>query len=445
VEASKELETALDGEVLTPASPGYDDARRPAIARYRDVRPHALVRCATEQDVVRGVAYARGAGMHVVPRGGGHCFAGRSSTDGGIVLDLSRLDQIAMSSDGRARIGAGARLSQVYAALHRRARTLPAGCGPTVSIGGLTLGGGLGLLGRSHGLTCDSLLGARVVLADGRAVDCDIEHEPDLFWALRGGGGGQFGVVTSLDFATIAEPRATGFELQWPESAAAEVIGAWQQWAPEAPDDVTVNLSLTAEPGRPLQIAAGGAALRDAEATAKLLDDLSATAPLRPTTQVRQAMPIAELKRAIATPDPRQLNPNAAGRSELFDSDLPATAIAALLDELTSQPVGLRRLDFTALGGAYAHIGGDATAYAHRTQRFLLDHVADDPDGWLNHSWAIAHAHGTGRVYPNFPDPQLVDPTHAYYRDNLARLTAIKNDYDPDRLFHFPQAVGVLG
>ena len=153
------LRAALDGDLLTSASPGYDTARYPAMARYRDVRPQAFVRCASTQDVVRAIGYARDTGAQVVPRGGGHCFAGRYSTEG-LVLDLGRLNAITVGPDGRARIRAGARLAQVYDALHNRRRTVPAGCGPTVGIAGLTLGGGLGLLGRTHGLTCDALAGA---------------------------------------------------------------------------------------------------------------------------------------------------------------------------------------------------------------------------------------------------------------------------------------------
>lgn len=227
-----ELRVRLDGDLLTPDSPGYGAARRPAQPQYSNVHPRAVVRCASTRDVARTVAYARTTGTRVVPRSGGHCFAGRSSTDG-LLLSLGRLDTVAVDVSGRARIGAGARLAHVYDAMHDRGRTIPAGCGPTVGIAGLTLGGGLGLLGRRHGLTCDALVGARVVLADGRCVDCDADQEPELFWALRGAGGGQFGVVTSLVFATVPEPRATRFELHWRDAAA--VVAAWQGWAPDHP------------------------------------------------------------------------------------------------------------------------------------------------------------------------------------------------------------------
>ena len=437
-----DLRCTLDGEVFTPATPGYGDARRPALARYRDAHPRAVVQCATVEDVVRALAFARDTGTPVVTRGGGHCFAGRSSTTEGAVLDLRRLDSVTVGTDGRATIGSGARLRQVYDALHRRARTLPAGCGPTVGIAGLTLGGGLGLLGRRHGLTCDSLVSAQVVLADGRVIECDTDCEPDLYWALRGAGGGQFGVVTSFVFATIAEPRATRFELRWPPAEAAAVIAAWQSWAPDAPDDITANLVVTAAPGQPVRVAVAGAALRDAEATRGLLNGFAALSGSRPRIELREGMPLAELKRSVATPDPREHSPTAAGRSELFTACLPASAVTALLHELTSGPSRSgRHLTFTALGGAYDRVAAGATAYAHRTQRFVLDHLGDDTDAWVDRSWSIAHPYGSGRVYPNFPDSKLHDPGSAYHGRNLARLRTVKHHYDPTRLFSFPQAV----
>ncbi|MEP7022570.1 MAG: FAD-binding oxidoreductase [Actinomycetota bacterium] len=438
----EELRSALDGDLLTPTSPGYDAARLPAQSRYRNVRPQAVIRCASTRDAARAVTYAQTTGTHVVPRGGGHCFAGRSSTDG-LLLDLGRLDTVAVEVDGRVRIGAGARLAQVYDALHERGRTIPAGCGPTVGISGLTLGGGLGLLGRRHGLTCDALVGARVILADGRRVDCDADQEPELFWALRGAGGGQFGVVTSLVFATVPEPRATRFELRWPGAAAAAVVTAWQDWAPHAPDDMTANLTVVAEPRGPLRVVAFGAALRDIDATSALLDKLVAVAGVRPDAHLRAGLTVRDLKRSFAGLDNRADGAwLTTSRSEFFARPLPAAAIAALLDELTTGPPnGRRDLNFTVMGGAYNWLAPNATAFAHRSEQFLLEHVGDSSTPWVDRSWTIAHPHGSGRVYPNFPDPQLDNWAAAYHGGNLARLVAAKHTYDPDRLFRFPQAI----
>jgi FAD/FMN-containing dehydrogenase len=418
----------LDGELLTPDAPGYDIARIPAMPRFREIRPQAIARCGSTRDVARTMCFARDTGTQVVPRGGGHCFAGRSSTEG-ILLDLGRLDHITVDADGRATIGAGARLARVYDVLHEHGRTIPAGCGPTVGIAGLTLGGGLGLLGRRHGLTCDAMVGARIVLADGRCVDCSADSEPELFWALRGAGGGQFGVVTSLVFATVPEPVATRFELRWPQTAAADVIAAWQDWAPDAPDDITANLTVIAEPGEPLRVVVFGAALRDASA---LLREFPL--PLA-DMDVRDGLPIRDLKRSFADPDGPALTTS---RSEFFDRSVPA---AELLTELLAGPDGRRELNFTAMGGAYDLVAPNATAFAHRGRRFLLEHVGAGDTSWVDRSWAIAHEYGTGGVYPNFPDPRLEGWAQAYHGANLDRLVAAKKKYDPDRVFHFPQSL----
>src|SRR5215207_4516621 len=219
-----ELQETIAGEVVRPGAPEYDAVRKPAMFRFRDVRPRAVVRCHTDADVGNVIGFARRLGLPTAVRSGGHCFAGRSSTDG-VVIDVSPMRSVTVT-DGAVTVGAGTRLGELYDALDRHGLTIAAGCGPTVGIAGLTLGGGLGILGRRYGLTCDQLRGARVVLADGRVVECDERRDEDLFWALRGAGGGTLGVVTSLDFATVPAPPGTGFHLVWPHSAAAAVIEA---------------------------------------------------------------------------------------------------------------------------------------------------------------------------------------------------------------------------
>ncbi|MGH3876685.1 MAG: FAD-binding oxidoreductase [Actinophytocola sp.] len=437
------LRDVLQGDLVTPGSPDYEAARRPAFARHGGVRPRAVVRCASVRDVVQTITYARDSGTPLVPRGGGHCFAGRSTTEG-VVLDLGSLSAVAVAPDGRARIGAGARLAQVYGALDAHRRAVPAGCGPTVGIAGLTLGGGLGLLGRRYGLTSDALTAAEVVLADGRVVRCDADREPELFWALRGSGGGQFGVVTALEFATVPEPRVTRVELRWAGDAAAVVAGvvaAWQDWAPRAAAEITVNLSVAAEPGRPLEVTAFGAALCDRDGTAALLDGLVSRVDALPDVRLRDDLTVCGLKRSFAPAgEPTALTTRS--RSELFARPLPPSTVTALLDDLCAGPLkGRRELAFTALGGAYDEFAPDATAYAHRGARFLLEHVGEDGSEWVDRSWALAHAHGTGRVYANFPDVHLEDWASAYHGDHHARLVAAKRAYDPDRLFDFPQAI----
>jgi FAD/FMN-containing dehydrogenase len=431
------LRDSLDGELFGPDSPGYDAVRGPA---YRETRPRLVVTCRSVSDVVSATNYAAATGDRLVPRGGGHCFAGRSATDG-IVLDTSGLDRISVGADGTATIGAGARLAQVYAALHAAGRTLPAGCGPTVGIAGLTLGGGIGLLGRVRGLTCDHLVGARVVLADGSVVDCDEDREPDLFWALRGAGGGQFGVVTSLRFATVAEPVTTRVEAHWPTIASGEPVSAWQSWAPDAPDELTLNLTLVSEPGAPTRATLFGAAVLDEGPTRELLRQFLDRAGGSPTVDVRADLPFGDLKGSFT--DPRDSAARVLrNRSEFFSHPIAHGTLASLLTDLGApRGTGRRQLAFTAMAGAYNRVAGDATAFAHRGERFLLEHIGEADDAWVDRSWSTAHSDGSGRVYPNFPDPALDGWAAAYHAGNYARLAAVKRAYDPRRFFDFPQAI----
>jgi hypothetical protein len=434
------LRDSLDGELFGPDSPGYDAVRGPVDPAYREIRPRLVVTCRSVSDVVSATKYAQAARDRLVARGGGHCFAGRSATDG-IVLDMSGLDRISVGDDGTATIGAGARLAQVYAALHAAGRTLPAGCGPTVGIAGLTLGGGIGLLGRVHGLTCDRLVGARVVLADGSVVDCDDDREPDLFWALRGAGGGQFGVVTSLRFATVAEPVTTRVEAHWSTIASGDPVSAWQSWAPDAPDELTVNLTLVSEPGAPTRATLFGAAVLDEGPTRELLRQFLDRAGGSPTVGFRAGLPFGELKSSLT--DPRDAPGRALrNRSEFFSRPIAHRTLASLLTGLGDpRSTGRRQLAFTAMGGAYNRVAEDATAFAHRCERFLLEHIADATDAWVDRSWSTAHADGSGRVYPNFPDPALDGSAAAYHAGNHPRLAAVKRAYDPHRFFDFPQAI----
>ncbi|WP_406046681.1 FAD-binding oxidoreductase [Kribbella sp. NBC_00889] len=426
---------ALDGELFSPGSAGYEEIRRPFHPAYRDARPRFVALCRSVSDVVTVIKYAATTGDRIAPRGGGHCFAGRSSTDG-IVLDLSGLDGIAVGSDGIATIGAGARLAQVYAALHAYDRTVPGGCGPTVGITGLTLGGGIGLLGRKYGLTCDRLVGAQVVLADGSVVECDADHEPDLFWGLRGAGGGQFGLVTALRFDTVPEPIMTRIEAQWSDIALEELISAWQVWAPDAPDKLTVNLSLVSEPGVPVQATLFGASTLDEATTREQVQQFTDRAA---TVDLRAGLPYSRLKSTFGDPldEPERLTRL---RSEFFSDSMADGTIASLLAQF-SPTTGRRELAFTAMGGAYNRIVDNATAFAHRSTRFLLEHVGDADDPWVDESWATAHADGSGRVYPNFPDSALDDWASAYHAANYQRLAAVKRAYDPHRFFDFPQAI----
>lgn len=206
---------------------------------------------------------------------------------------------------------------------------------------------------------------------------------------------------------------------------------------------MTANLTVSVGNSRSVGVVVFGAALRDNDATSAMLDELVAAVGVRPDAHLRGGMPVRDLKRSFADLDNRVDGAwLTTSRSEFFARPLPAATIAALLDELTTGPPnGRRELNFTVMGGAYNRVAPTATAFAHRTERFLLEHVGEDRTGWVDRSWEIAHAHGSGRVYPNFPDPRLDNWADAYHGGNLARLVAAKHTYDPDRLFSFPQAI----
>jgi len=451
------LQGAIAGDVVLPGSPAYESVRRPPIARFHDIRPQAVVLCRTPMDVVEAISFARRSGLGTATRSGGHCFAGRSSTRG-IVIDVSPMHSVSVQ-DGVATVGAGARLGEVYDAVEPDGVTIAAGCGPSVGIAGLALGGGLGILGRKHGLTCDQLVRAQVVLADGRVVECDEHQHDDLFWALRGAGGCQFGIVTLLVFRTVPAPTATTLHLIWPHTHAAAVIEAWQAWAPDAPDELAASLLVTAagDVDELPSVHVFGAMLGTEDDAAELLGELVVRAGADPSSTSLSQHSFRAAKCHLAEHGPGEgSSPPGDGfsKSEFFRRPLPRDAIAALMEHLSDgrTPGVVRVLDFTPWGGAYNRIRPDATAFVHRAERFLLKHdvvvaadVASEERGaaryWLARSWGLVHPWGSGGVYPNFPDPDLEDWASAYHATNYDRLLRVKATYDPDNFFRFHQSL----
>ena len=369
--AWQDLTAALEGEVVLPGSPRYDELRRPQIPRFHDVRPRAVVLCRTPEDVVEATAFARRSGIPVAVRSGGHDFAGRSSGPG-MVLDLSPMRSLAVS-DGLATVGPGFRLGDLYAALAQHEVTIPAGCGATVGIGGQALGGGLGLLGRSRGLTSDQLVAAEVVLADGRVLECDERRHEDLFWALRGAGAQGLGVVTRLTLRTLPEPAATAFHLTWPSERASALIGAWQGWSPTGPDGLAASLLVTVggeAGGDPVVHLFGSMIGAETEADA-LLDQFVSLAGAAPASAERAHMRYGSLKGYLAERGPGDQE-DEDGRpyikSEFFRAPLPAGAVEALVERFDrGRRTGeARKLDFMPWGGAYNRVPADATAFPHR-------------------------------------------------------------------------------
>jgi FAD/FMN-containing dehydrogenase len=460
------LGRGIDGEVALPGSPAYRGSRPPFNARFRDLRPAAVVACAGPQDVAEAIGFARRHGLELATRAGGHSFAAHSSTRG-MLVDVTPMRSVTVAG-GVARVGAGARLGEVYEALEEHGLTIPGGTCPPVGVAGLTLGGGLGILGRRYGVTSDHLVGAEVVLADGRILRCDDHHDQDLFWALRGAGAGSFGVVTTLAFRPVpAPPATTNAHLAWPYARAAAVIAAWQRWAPTAPDELAASLKLTTgdDPARPPAVDVYAAFHGSRADAARLVEDLvgrvgadPTAAALAPMTWPRTREFWAQLgddggSSGSSTPQPSEALCLYA-RSEFFARPLPPEAVDALLAAFAGgrRPGEARELDFMPWGGAYNRRPLQATAFVHRDQLFQLKHaVVVAPDAppadraaahrAATRSWASVHPWGSGRVFQNFADPDLEDWAEAYYGPNYPRLVRIKGRYDPSNLFRFQQSL----
>jgi FAD/FMN-containing dehydrogenase len=238
-----DLASGLAGKVVLPDNEQYESCYRTFIQRFDHIRPAGVVIAENEADVVEAVRFAQRYGIHAVARSGGHSFGGYSATEG-MVIDLTRLSGVRVT-DQHASIGGGALIIDAQAALREHGLGLPTGTCPSVGLAGLALGGGLGVTGRQYGFTSDRLTSAQVVLADGRVVETDSRREHELFWALRGAGGGNFGIVTRMDFLAHPVTDVTVFSVEWPWSSAAALIDAWQQWAPNGPDELTSSLSLS--------------------------------------------------------------------------------------------------------------------------------------------------------------------------------------------------------
>ncbi|MFJ6948068.1 FAD-binding oxidoreductase [Streptomyces wuyuanensis] len=467
------LARGLDGTLVRPGSRDYDAARKLFNPRFDALRPSAVAYCARPEDVRTCLEFAKRHQVPVAVRSGGHSYAGWSSGPG-IVVDVQRMAGVTLSGT-TATIGAGAKLIDVYDRLTARGRTVPAGSCPTVGVSGLALGGGIGVVSRAYGLTSDSVVGARIVTADGRIRTVDATHDPDLFWALRGGGNAQFGVVTELRMRTHAAPQCTTFFLSWPWSRAAAVVREWQKWAPTAPDGIWANLHLSAPAGgRPGSVRVGGLALTTRGDLENRLDRLADAvgAPARSvsvrTRPFMDAMKVmggvsgftiaqSHQKGTLPGSDPqgRVARESYAARSDFYTKRIPADGIKALLDRvqrlasLTGGGAGSVALD--ALGGAVGRVDPAATAFVHRDALFLAQYIVSWPDrasattvarhqAWLDGTHAAMRPWASGRAYQNYTDPKLRDWRRAYFGANAERLARVKKAYDPGRMFRHPQA-----
>jgi hypothetical protein len=446
------LRARLPGGLVLPGEPGYDAARRSYNPLFDGRQPAAVARCTRAEDVQACVEEARRARIPIAARSGGHSYAGYSAPDGGLLIDLGPMSAVVMLG-ARAKIGAGTRLIDVYASLADVGRCLPAGSCPTVGIAGLTLGGGLGVLSRKFGLTCDRLAEAELVTADGRLLTVSPDAEPDLFWALRGGGGGNFGIVTSFTFATEPAPELVVFSLGFPAGSVPGVLGAWQEWIAGAPDELWSNCVISG--GGPPTCRVGGCFVGTEAALGSLLDGLLAKTSARPSARLVQGKGYLDAMRYMAGCSQRtvaQCHPEAEGGQlgrEAFVASsrmLPGPADPAKLVSLMDGRSGMDLL-LDSLGGAVSRVEPGATAFPHRSAlasaqiyagagadgRRAAQSVAEVRDGLGN----LAGATG----YVNYIDPAMPDWANAYYGTNLPRLREVAAKYDPDAVFSFAQSI----
>jgi len=442
------LARTLEGEVVRPGTARYTAARELWDSRFDTLRPRAIAYCANAADVQRTVRWGRRYGVRVVPRSGGHSYAGYSSGNGVVVADVSRLDRIT-ATGGTATIGAGARLIDVYSALWQKGVTIPGGSCPSVGIAGLALGGGIGYSSRLLGTTADALRRIRIVTADGRLLTCDASHNADLFWASRGGGGGNFGIVTELTFATHAVSTVSRYEIEWPWAQAEQAVAAWQAFAPHAPDELFSVLDLIATdpsaPGARAHVVSGGQFFGTEADLMSLIQPLAATGtPARVRTFTLSyfdaVLHWAGCRDAGACTD-RRIAFNA--KSDYVNTPLPAEGIKRLVAGIAArQGQGPGALYLDPYGGAINRVPKSATAFVHRDALFSIQYTAQAGNfAWLDGVYAQLRPFASGSAYQNYIDPQLRDWQHAYYGSNLARLKAVKRRYDPRNGFRFAQSV----
>lgn len=442
------LEHALDGELLRPDDDGYADASLLFNRRFDDLRPAAVVFVTSAADVAECLRFARAHGIPPAVRSGGHSYAGWSSGNGRLVIDVRRMDDITVHP-GVAHIGAGARLGEAYAALAGHGVTISGGTCPSVGVSGLTLGGGHGLLSRAYGLSCDNLVEATVVTADGVVRTCGAEQEPDLFWALRGAGNGSLGVVTELRLRTHPVHESSSADLAWPWSRAAAVLAAWQDWAPDLPDEMWAALRLQNDAGGPsvsvVAFALGG---HD-----DLAEQLAALPDGRSRHEIRTEAHLATVRRFAGETSRPDERPSYDVRSDFFARAMSVEAIGAAITTVEDAPAGIAvSVATVAMGGAVNRRPVHETAFVHRHHRFLAQYEAswDQPDdagtaaadaeGWLAAIHSAMRPHASGEAYQNDFDPRLPDWRRAYYGSAADRLAQIERRYDPDRLFDFPRA-----
>ncbi|HEX2469680.1 MAG TPA: FAD-binding oxidoreductase [Candidatus Limnocylindrales bacterium] len=443
-----DLRAAVRGRVITADDPDYEAART-IMYQGHDTRPAAIVRVADAADVSTVVSIARRTGIEVAVRSGGHSAAGHSSTNGGIVIDLRDLDDLDIDVAGRT-AWAGSGLTAGEYTTKAAEHGLATGFGDTgsVGLGGLTTGGGVGYLVRKHGLTIDNLLAAEIVTADGQVRIVDADNEPDLFWAVRGGGG-NFGVATRFRYRLSELKGVVGGMLVLP--ATPDTVAGFIAAAEAAPDEVSTIANVMSCPPMPFVperyhgtiVILGMLAYAGDEEAGK-----QALAPFRALAE-----PIADMLAPIPypqmfPPDDPDYHPTAVSKT-MFIDHVDGAVAKTIVDYLESSDASMRVAQLRVLGGAAARVPVDATAYAHRASRIMVNVAAfyeggeDKPrrEAWVA-EFSSALQQGDAGAYVNFVgDEGEARVRAAYPGKTWDRLTELKRKYDPDNLFRRNQNI----
>jgi FAD/FMN-containing dehydrogenase len=450
--ALRELDRALAGDLVVPSESAYASARLLFNQRVDGLKPRAIAFCANTTDVQKAVRWARKHGVRIAARSGGHSYGGYS-TSSGLVIDVSRIRGIAVNRQARtATIGAGARLIDVYTALWRHRMTIPGGSCPSVGIAGLALGGGIGFSSRKLGLTCDNTRRLRIVTADGRALNADGRNHGDLFWACRGGGGGNFGIATSFSFRLHPVGNVATFAIDWPWEDALEAVSAWQRFAPRAPDTLFSVLSLS-DSDRPRVGSAGQFFGSEADLRALIAPLASAGRPTRVTVRTRSFMDATLMWAGCSDAECRSERATFGAKSDYANRPLSREGIQTLLRRIEAHAanaaLGRGSVLLDSYGGAINRVPKAATAFVHRDALFSMQYLAYWDAGqaatsnlaWLRTSYAAMRRHVSGFAYQNYIDPELRTWKRAYYGSNLRQLVAVKRKYDRANVFRFRQSI----
>ena len=460
----------IGGSVVLPSSSSYAADAHLFNPRFDSILPAGIVYCASVSDVQRTLAFAQAHAIPIAPRSGGHSYAGYSTTTG-VVCDVTRIAGVTLQPDSTAVIGAGTHLIDVYAALAPHGVGIPAGSCPTVGVAGLALGGGLGVVGRKFGLTCDNITQLEIVTAAGDALTCNASTHPDLFWACRGGGGGNFGIVTSLTLSTHPISTVTLFTLEWPWAAAAEVIAAWQHWITTIPDELwSICHVLNTKSGPSPSITVDGAYVGTSAALTPWLNTVrgavggsseSVGAYGFIDAMLTEAGCSGESLAACHLPTENPLGtvtrePSLA-HSDIAVEPLSTAAITTILTgvearQANSMATTRAGVALDALGGAINRVAPDATAFVHRNGLFSTQYNATWPIGasaavvasnvaGVSALYAAMRPYASGSAYQNYIDPSLATWQQAYYGANLPRLMSVQARYDPTGVLQFAQSI----